>query len=167
LGGEVSAHQQLTYHSKTIPYLLKKIAMPDIRHLLFIKSTPEKIYNAVTTQKGIASWWSEHNNAKARVGSVYRISFGGNYFKEIKVVELVPGKKVVWEILDATPEWLNTQVVFDISMGNESAELRFSHAGWKKQTDMFAQCSYHWGIYLGNLKTYVETDKPFSLSAGL
>ena len=141
--------------------------MPEIRHLVFIKSTPEKIYEAITTQKGIASWWSEHNDAKPKAGTVYRISFGSDYYKEIKVMELVTGKKVAWEILDATPEWLNTQIIFDISIGNENAELRFSHAGWKKQSDMFAQCSYHWAIYLGNLKTWLQTNKPFALAEAL
>ena len=28
--------------------------MPDIRHLVFVKSTPEKIYQAISTQQGIA-----------------------------------------------------------------------------------------------------------------
>jgi uncharacterized protein YndB with AHSA1/START domain len=84
--------------------------MPDIRHLVFIKSTTEKIYEAITTQKGIASWWSIHNNAKPQPGSLYRISFGGDYYKEIKVAELFPNKRVVWEILHATPEWLNTKL---------------------------------------------------------
>ena len=64
--------------------------MPDIRHLVYIKSTPEKIYEAITTQKGIGSWWSIHNNAKKEVGSIYRISFGGEYYKDIKIAELVP-----------------------------------------------------------------------------
>lgn len=130
--------------------------MPDIRHLVFIKSTPEKIYEAITTQKGIASWWSIHNNAKKEVGSIYKISFGGDYYKEIKIAELVPDKKVIWEILNATPEWINTKVEFDISMGKETAELRFNHSGWKEYTDMFAQCNHHWGVYLENLKDCTE-----------
>jgi uncharacterized protein YndB with AHSA1/START domain len=130
--------------------------MPDIRHLVFIKSTTEKIYEAITTQKGIASWWSIHNNAKPQPGSEYRISFGGDYYKEIRVAELVSNKKVVWDILDATPEWLDTKVIFDISMGKDNAELRFNHSGWKEYTDMFAQCNHHWGVYLENLKDYTE-----------
>ena len=77
--------------------------MPDIYHLVFIQSTPEKIYSAVTTQEGIACWWSKKNNANPETGSIYRIYFGPDYYKEIKITELVPGKKVVWEILDAHP----------------------------------------------------------------
>ena len=138
--------------------------MPDIRHLVFIRSTPEKIYEAITTQQGIASWWSIHNNAKLEVGSTYRISFGGDYFKDIKITELVPNKKVSWQILDAHPEWINTTVTFDISMGTNSAELRFNHAGWNDYTDMFAQCNHHWGVYLQNLKIFTETGKSLAMA---
>ena len=138
--------------------------MPDICHLVFIKSTPDKIYEAITTQQGIASWWSVNNNAKPEVGSIYRIFFSGDYFKDIKITELVPGKRVAWEILDAHPEWLKTKVTFDISMGKNSAELRFNHSGWREYTDMFAQCSHHWGIYLQNLKTYTEKGKAFAMA---
>jgi len=49
-------------------------------------------------------------------------------------------------------------------MGKDNAELRFNHSGWKDYTDMFAQCSYHWAIYLGNLKALAEKDKLFALS---
>ena len=130
--------------------------MPDIRHLVFIKSSPDKIYEAITTQKGIACWWSVHNNAKPETGSVYRISFGGDYYKEIQVIELVPNKKVVWKILQATPEWLNTIVTFDISLGKNKTELRFNHSGWKAYNDMFDECNHHWGLFLQSLKAYVE-----------
>jgi len=159
-----SIHKHFVFSGLTISYLLKNIIMPDIRHLVSLKSTPEKIYRAISTQTGIASWWSLDNNAKPEKGSVYRISFGGDYYKEIKITELVTDSKVVWEILQAHPEWLNTKVSFDISMGKNSTELRFSHSGWKDYTDMFAQCSYHWAIYLGNLKAYVEKDQLFALS---
>ena len=91
--------------------------MPDIRHLVLIDSTPGKIYTAITTQQRIAAWWSIHNNATPEVGSVYRISFGRDYFKEIKITEMDPHQRVVWEILDAHPEWLITKIVFDIAMG--------------------------------------------------
>ena len=130
--------------------------MPDICHLVYIKSTPHKIYEAITTQDGIAAWWSAHNNAKPQAGSIYRVSFGGDYYKDIRIADLVPNEKVVWEIIDATPEWLNTKVTFDITAGKDTAELRFSHSGWKDYTDMFAQCNHHWGVYLENLKNYTK-----------
>lgn len=138
--------------------------MPDIFHLVFIRSTPEKIYNAVTTQEGIASWWSKTNNAKAEAGNIYRIYFGPDYYKEIKVTDLVLNKKVEWEILDADSEWVNTKIEFDINIGDNSTELRFKHYDWKDYTDMFAQCNHHWGIFLLNLKSYTESGKRFVMN---
>lgn len=138
--------------------------MPDIRHLVFIRTNPEKIYAAISTQQGIASWWSTHNNAEPRVGSVYRISFGSDYYKDIMVSELVPGKKVVWDILHAHPEWLNTKVVFEINEEDGQSVLRFAHSGWQAYTDMFGQCSHHWGIYLQNLKIFCEKGQPMAMA---
>ena len=43
--------------------------MPDIYHRVFIKSTPEKIYEAISTQKSTASWWSDHINSKTDLKS--------------------------------------------------------------------------------------------------
>jgi uncharacterized protein YndB with AHSA1/START domain len=138
--------------------------MPDIYHLVFIQSTPEKIYDAITTEKGIASWWSKTNNAISEAGSIYRIYFGPVYYKEIRITEFVLNKKVTWEILDAHPEWVNTKIVFDIHVAENNTELRFRNSGWKDYTDMFAQCNHHWGIFLLNLKAYVETGKTFVMN---
>ena len=141
--------------------------MPDIRHLVFIHASPAKIYEAITTQKGIASWWSPDNNAKAEKGNIYRISFGGDYFKEIRVTELDSPKSVRWEILNAHPEWLGTNVTFDIRPGKNSTELRFNHAGWKVYTDMYDQCNHHWGVYLENLKAYAEKGKVLAMAESI
>src|SRR5262245_59406053 len=128
--------------------------MPDIRHLVSIKSTPEKIYEAITTRKGLASWWSTLNNAKPEKESVYRISFGSEYYKEIRVTELNPPTRVAWLVVDAHPDWIDTRVTFDLKIGDSRVDLHFNHMGWKDYSDMFAQCNHHWGVYLQNLRIY-------------
>src|SRR5215208_6107407 len=109
--------------------------MSDIRHLLRIKSSPKTIYEALTTQEGIASWWSKFVEARPETGSIIHIHWGGEYHKDIRVVELIPERRIVWEIVHAHPEWIDTKVIFEIS-GGEEAELRFNHTGWKEYTDM-------------------------------
>lgn len=49
--------------------------------------------------------------------------------------------------------------ILHIEPANGSLNLRFSHIGWKKETDLFAECNYHWGLYIKSLKTYIETGK--------
>jgi uncharacterized protein YndB with AHSA1/START domain len=138
--------------------------MPDIYHLVFIQTTPEKIFNAISAQEGIASWWSKTNNAKPEEGSVFKIYFGPVYCKEIKITKLIPGKRIEWEVLDAHPEWVKTKIVFDIQVAENNTELRFRHSNWKDYTDMYAQCNHHWGIFLLNLKAYTETGKMFVMN---
>lgn len=32
--------------------------MPDIQNVVLIGAPVEKVYNAITTQKGLSSWWT-------------------------------------------------------------------------------------------------------------
>ena len=42
--------------------------MPDIKHLLSINAPTEAVYNAVTTQEGVAGWWTTENTTSNEVG---------------------------------------------------------------------------------------------------
>ncbi|MEJ2536416.1 MAG: hypothetical protein P8048_05090 [Calditrichia bacterium] len=44
--------------------------MEEIRHFLNIKSSPEKVYRAITEQEGLASWWTRETIAKPQIGSI-------------------------------------------------------------------------------------------------
>ena len=47
-----------------------------IRINVVIKATPEKIYDAITTQKGIESWWCKNTIAKPELEFVNIFVFG-------------------------------------------------------------------------------------------
>jgi uncharacterized protein YndB with AHSA1/START domain len=138
--------------------------MYEIHHLLRIKAAPSVVFEALTTQAGIASWWSEFVTAQPIVGSTIHIKFGPEYFKDLKVSELVPDKKVRWEVVQAHPEWLGTTIEFDLQEEKGGTTLRFFHSGWKGHTDMLGQCSYHWVVYLQNLKVFSEHQKKFAMN---
>lgn len=50
--------------------------MAEIRHNVVIKVTPEKIYNALITQEGLANWWTNDTTAKPEIGFVNVFIFG-------------------------------------------------------------------------------------------
>ena len=52
--------------------------MADIRHNIVIKATPEKIYEAISTQQGIEAWWCKQTIAKPEVGFVNVFVFGSS-----------------------------------------------------------------------------------------
>ncbi len=133
--------------------------MSDIRHLVRIQSSAEKIYAALTTQEGLASWWTPMVTARPEAGTIASFHFGPTYTKEMKIVILVLNKEVSWQCTAATEEWLNTDIHFYIRPYEKGVELFFEHNNWKDFTEMFSQCSFDWAMFLRSLKLYCETGK--------
>jgi uncharacterized protein YndB with AHSA1/START domain len=133
--------------------------MPNIRHLIVIDASPGSVYQAVTTREGFAAWWTTEVDVKAGEEDKLRLYFGPDYFKELRQVEVLANRRVVWKITQAHPQWMKTELVFNIRPDGKSTQLFFEHNGWKDYTDLYSQCSYDWSIFLRSLKSYVETGK--------
>ncbi len=130
--------------------------MADIRHNVSIKATPEKIYEAITTHEGLANQWAKQTTAKPEVGFVNTFTFG-TFRNEMKVTNLSPNKKVVWQCINSMEDWIDTYITFDLEEKDGRTLLRFGHTGWRAVTDMFAGCNYDSGRFMTSLKSYCET----------
>jgi uncharacterized protein YndB with AHSA1/START domain len=129
--------------------------MADIRHKLVIKTNPQKVYDAITTQQGLESWWCKQATAKPEVGFVNVFVFGQVRI-ELKILELVANKTVKWECVNQLDEWIGTRIDFDLEEKDGNTVLRFNHEGWKAVTDTFAMCNYDWARFLASLKSLCE-----------
>ena len=130
--------------------------MADIRINLNIKADPEKIFNALTTQDGLSSWWAKQTTAKPEVGFVNVFTFG-KFRNEMKITRLDPDKRVEWKCINSIDEWIGTTVSFELEERSGSALLRFMHGDWRAVTDTFAGCTYDWASFLKSLKSLCET----------
>lgn len=130
--------------------------MPEIRINVAIKATPEKVYHAITTQEGLASWWTKQTTAKPEVGFVNVFIFGTSR-NEMKVIDLTPNKRVEWECIHSIEEWIGTHISFDLQEKDGRTILRFAHSDWRAVTDTFADCNYGWAMALKSLKSLCET----------
>jgi uncharacterized protein YndB with AHSA1/START domain len=130
--------------------------MAEIRINVVIKAISEKIYNAVTTQEGLASWWAKQTTAKPEVGFVNLFIFG-KFRNEMKVTKLTPNKKVEWKCINSIDEWIDTNISFDLEEKEGSTILRFTHGGWRAATDTLAGCTYDWALFIKSLKSLCET----------
>lgn len=144
----------------------------DIIHGLDIATTPDKLYEALSTDKGIAAWWTKAKT-QAKVGGKNEFAFGPGAVT-FRVLKLLPGKAVAWSAEQVPPDWEGTQVHFELSDRNQSGSitLRFRHTGFKTMTPVVAFTSYAWAQYLRSLKLLLEKGKgepsgsPGSLAAG-
>lgn len=131
-------------------------------HSVIIEADADKIYEAISTGKGLASFWTRDSRAEPKVGSLAQFGFGGPRL-ELKVEELEPGRLVRWSSHGGFPEWVGTTVIWEIGPAEKGgSEVKFTHTGWPTelpQADL-ASVNYTWGRIVGRLKKYVETDKP-------
>ena len=134
--------------------------MKSICHRLLIKAPAEKVYEALTTQQGLSSWWTQ-TTAKPEVGSIAKFTFGPDYFKEMKIEELTPFSKVKWVCLKAYEEWIGTTLTFDLQPNDKGTILFFRHDGWKEYSAEFGGCSFDWALFFRSLRFFCETGKGF------
>ena len=85
----------------------------------------------------------------------------------MKLIEVVPNKKVVWLVLDNhfnftedKSEWKGTKIVFEILEKGGKTEISFTNEGLVPEYECFSVCSNAWGSYInGSLRSLIATGK--------
>jgi uncharacterized protein YndB with AHSA1/START domain len=126
---------------------------------LTVDRAPDEVFTAINDVRG---WWSQEVEGRTdEVGARFR--YRGHdeadtveHLATIEVVELVPGRRVVWKVLDNfmsfiddQTEWKGTEIRFEISpTGNGGTEVRFTHAGLVPAYECFDVCRNAWDFYV-------------------
>ena len=131
--------------------------MVDILHRIGIEnSSPDDVYKALTTLEGLSGWWARNTTGQTGVGDVIAFRFVPGGF-DMKVVELVPGKRVLWEVVEGPAEWVGTHVSWDLRQEGAFTIVLFEHRGWAEPVEFMYHCSTKWASYLFSLKQLLET----------
>jgi len=56
----------------------------------------------------------------------------------------------------AGDEWNNTRIAFQMEATESGTLLRFTHAGWRAESDYFVTCNTTWGELMFRLKAVAE-----------
>jgi hypothetical protein len=130
-----------------------------------VNKAPKEAYAAI---KNIRGWWSEEiEGSTEEIGDEFIYRYQDDHYCKLKLTEAVPGKKVVWLILDNRfsftkdkTEWKGTQLSFDISKKGEKTEVRFTHVGLVPEYECYEICSDAWSSYVkGSLKNLITKGK--------
>lgn len=132
--------------------------MADILHRVAIKTQSlETVYRALTTEKGLAGWWTSNTHGEGNeVGNIIEFRFGAGGF-DMKVIELTEPSLVVWEVVDGPEEWTPTTIRFELRQESEYVIVIFKHLNWKEPVEFMHHCSTKWAIFLMSLKSLIET----------
>jgi uncharacterized protein YndB with AHSA1/START domain len=133
--------------------------MPDILHKVGIKSSsPADVYKALATIEGLARWWTSDTSGDSKTGGTLVFRFGEGGF-DMKVLELKPAERVVWQVTGGPDEWLGTTINFDLKQNGDWTIVLFKHQGWKEPVEFMHHCSTKWAVFLLSLKSRLETGK--------
>ena len=130
-----------------------------IFHEVPIRAKADQVFEMLTEEDKLSSWWLPGSKMKSEVGAVgtFPLSNGENCI-QLRVAELLPNKKVAWDCLEHKfAEWSDTRIEFEIVDDAEGVLLRFRHSGWKDSSGVFGKTSFYWAsLYLMNLKSLLE-----------
>jgi uncharacterized protein YndB with AHSA1/START domain len=134
--------------------------MAEFKYLVPINATPEKVYAALATTKGLQGWWTADSRADETAGGKAEFGFDrrGMVFR-MKIEKLEPSKLVVWRCHGDQAEWNGTTLTWNIAREGDATVLRFTQSGWREITDFCAGCNAMWGHLMFRLKAFAETGK--------
>jgi uncharacterized protein YndB with AHSA1/START domain len=131
--------------------------MVDILHRVGMKSASvHDVYEALTTIEGLSGWWATDTKGQTEIGGTLEFRFEPGGF-DMLVLELDPGKRVLWEVTDGPAEWIGTTVRWELKQSGDYAIVLFAHEGWKEPVEFMHHCSTKWATFLVSLKQLVET----------
>jgi hypothetical protein len=130
-----------------------------------VDQTPEEAFAVINNVRG---WWSgEIEGNTHKLGDEFTYRHEDLHRSKQKIPELIPGKKVVWLVLDSylsfiedKTEWNGTKITFEISKKGDKSEVRFTHVGLVPDHECYGACSNAWDSYInGSLRSLITTGK--------
>ncbi len=132
---------------------------------ILVDQSPEEVFAAVNNVRG---WWSEEIEGDTdKLGAEFTFHYQELHRSTHKITEFVPAKKVVWHTTDShmnfvkdKNEWMDTDIVFEITRKGDKTELRFTHVGLVPTIQCYGDCSGAWGYYINeSLQNLISTGR--------
>lgn len=138
---------------------------PDFNTTILVDQTPKEAFNAINNVRG---WWSENiEGGTAKLNDVFTYRWEDEHQCTMKLIEVVPDKKIVWLVLDNyfsftkdKKEWIGTKIEFEISTKKNKTQVRFTHWGLVPAYECYAVCFDAWSGYINkSLHNLISTGK--------
>lgn len=126
---------------------------PSFNTVLLVDNAPNEVFNAINN---VRRWWSENISGQPdQLYEVFDYHYEDVHRCKLKIIEFIPGKKVVWYVLDNyfkftkdETEWKDTTIIFDIEPKGDKTQLRMTHQGLTSEHECYDICRDSWTNYI-------------------
>ena len=139
---------------------------PKFVYVIYIATTPEKLWNALTEPKLALQYWERENVSDWKQGSKWehrRDDAARTVDLVGKVVESDPPRRLVltWASPDdAAIAAKVSRVTFDIHATGDMVRLTVTHDELEPESTMLKGITEGWPRVLSSLKSFLETGRP-------
>lgn len=142
------------------------IDMPTFVYVIYIESSPEKVWQALTDADLTAEYWGHSNVSDWQVGSTWEHQrTDGSRIADVvgTVIESVPPTRLVttWAMPGEPPAAGPSRVTFDVEPYGPIVRLTVTHENLVDDAERDVAAA-GWAAVLSNLKSYLETGSPLS-----
>jgi uncharacterized protein YndB with AHSA1/START domain len=136
--------------------------MKTIHHVVDIAAPPGPVWAALTTQEGLAGWWSTEVDVD---GDRVSFTFAGDFNPVMEVTRRVQGRELEWRCTAGHDKWMDNTFPFElVALDDARTRLRFSqHYAVELSDDDYGTYNFNWGYYLESLRLLCTTGagRPF------
>jgi predicted ester cyclase/uncharacterized protein YndB with AHSA1/START domain len=138
--------------------------MQTILHTVDINAPPERVFDALSTQRGLAAWWTPKVKADIRVGGRVDFTFGRTFNPIMLITALERPKRIAWKCVGGHEPWSDNLFQFEIEQRRDGSVLFFRQEYSRQLSDEeYGRYNFNWGYYLDSLRLLAESGagKPY------
>jgi len=144
------------------------MSKPELVYTTYIRTTPEKLWDAITNPEFVRQYWGGNENVSDwKPGSKW-MHVTGDAERAVRVVgqvvESVPGKRLVLTWADPADPDDVSRVTFELEPVDDTVRLDVIHSDFKPGSDMVNRVSGGWPRVLSSLKSFLETGRALEVA---
>ena len=124
----------------------------DYNECITVNATAQETFKSINS---VSDWWTiSFEGRSEKLNDVFTVRFSETFIT-VKIVELIPYKKILWHVIDCNKHWLknkkewkDTKMSWEISAEKNGTQINFTHIGLVPGIECYKGCEKAWNFYV-------------------